>query len=98
MNEFLQHSWWMLALRGMAAVLFGVLALAWPDLTLLMLVALFAAFALVSGGASVWAAYKAHKGAEGRWLIALIGVIGIGAGAATIAHPLPTPFVLILGV
>jgi hypothetical protein len=48
MNELLLRSWWMLALRGLVALLFGVLALLWPGLTLLWLVALFAAYALVT--------------------------------------------------
>jgi hypothetical protein len=52
MNELLLRSWWMLALRGLVALLFGVLALLWPGLTLLWLVALFAAYALVTRGSS----------------------------------------------
>ncbi|MGO9204803.1 MAG: DUF308 domain-containing protein [Candidatus Limnocylindrales bacterium] len=37
----------MLALRGILAIAFGVAALAWPGLTLVMLVALFGAYAIV---------------------------------------------------
>ena len=46
MNELLARSWWMLALNGIAALLFGVLALIWPAITLLTLVVLFAAWAI----------------------------------------------------
>ncbi|WP_345388835.1 DUF308 domain-containing protein [Nonomuraea salmonea] len=43
------RSWWLLLVRGIAAVIFGILALIWPGLTLLALVIFFGAYALVSG-------------------------------------------------
>ena len=54
MAKAISQTWWMFALRGAVALLFGILALALPGLTLLWLVALFAAFALLSGGVSTW--------------------------------------------
>ena len=56
MDELLGRAWWMLALRGAAGILFGLLALFWPGLTLLILVAMFAAYALIGGVAAVSAA------------------------------------------
>ena len=49
MDDLLSRSWWMLALRGVLALAFGILAFIWPSLTLAALVALFAAYALISG-------------------------------------------------
>jgi len=44
-----QHHWWLFLLRGIAALAFGVLTLAWPGATLLVLMAFIAAYALVDG-------------------------------------------------
>jgi uncharacterized membrane protein HdeD (DUF308 family) len=46
----LSRSWWILAVRGAAAVIFGLLALIWPQITLLALVLVFGAYAFIDGG------------------------------------------------
>src|ERR1700690_1231905 len=51
--------WWMLVVRGIAAVSFGVLALAWPGISLLAFVLLWGAYALVDGAAAVALAARA---------------------------------------
>lgn len=62
MHTLLGHAWWMLALRGAAGVIFGVLALALPGLTLTFLVALYAAFAMVGGVGTISGAIRhRHK-------------------------------------
>src|SRR5215471_2748301 len=45
----LARSWWLILLRGLAGIAFGVLAFAWPALTLLTLVLLYGAYALIDG-------------------------------------------------
>jgi uncharacterized membrane protein HdeD (DUF308 family) len=86
----------MFAWRGVVALLFGVLALAWPGLTLLWLVALFAAYALIGGGISVVAGIKFRKSADYWWLALLLGLVSLGAGVIAILHPGLTALVLVL--
>jgi uncharacterized membrane protein HdeD (DUF308 family) len=60
--DTLRRNWWLLALRGLAAVVFGALAFVWPGATLITLVWLFGGFALVNGVLSLAVAAKAPKG------------------------------------
>lgn len=96
MESFLVRSWWVLALRGLAGVLFGVLALAWPGLTLLTLILLFAAYALVAGFASVAGAIHHRRTEDDWWVAMLLGLVSIGAGAAAVLNPAVTALVLVL--
>jgi len=96
MNDMLCRSWWMPALRGVFAIAFAILALGWPGLTLLGLVALFAAYALLSGIASVVAAMRHRKSHEDWWLPLLLGIAGIAAGMIAVFHPGLTIVVLVL--
>jgi uncharacterized membrane protein HdeD (DUF308 family) len=96
MDELLLRSWWMLALRGVIALLFGVLAIVWPGLTLLWLVALFAAYALLGGVASVIGAVRHRHSDEKWWLILLLGLVSIGAGVSAILYPGLTALLLVL--
>jgi uncharacterized membrane protein HdeD (DUF308 family) len=89
----LARHWWVIALRGLAAVLFGVLAFAWPGMTLAVLVLLFGAYALIDGILAV--AVAARGGTDHRWVLGLEGVVGVLAGLATFAFPGLTALVLL---
>src|SRR3979411_158346 len=80
-------NWWLLALRGLVAVLFGVLAFVWPGATLITLVWLFGAFALVNGLLSLMLAAKAPKGYPRIGSLILGGLLGILAGLLTFVMP-----------
>jgi uncharacterized membrane protein HdeD (DUF308 family) len=96
MKELLARSWWMLALQGLVALLFGVLAVLWPGLTLLWLVALFAAYAIISGGAALYGAVKNRTMDTGWWLILLLGLVSVAAGVLAIFYPGLTALALVL--
>jgi uncharacterized membrane protein HdeD (DUF308 family) len=94
MLDSLARYWWMVVLRGAVAVVFGLLALIWPDVTLLALIVLFGAYALVDGVFALVAAFGPN--AEGRrfWL-ALQGIAGIAIGVITFVWPDVTTLVLL---
>lgn len=94
MNDTLLRSWWVPALRGVIAILFGAVTLYWPQLTLLVLVSLFAGYAIFTGIVSVAGAIRNHTHDDHWWLFLIIGLVGIGAGIITIIHPAITAVVL----
>jgi len=96
MKELLARSWWMLALQGIVALLFGVLALLLPGLTLLWLVAMFAAYALITGAIALYGAVKNRTMDKGWWLILLLGLVSVAAGVLAIFNPGLTALALVL--
>jgi uncharacterized membrane protein HdeD (DUF308 family) len=85
----------LLALRGILAIAFGVAALAWPGLTLVVLVALFGAYAIVDGVIAILAVMR-HK-ERGRWWVVLVeGILGVAAGLVALAVPGITAVTLVL--
>ncbi len=94
MVHALAKNWWLLLLRGIAAIIFGVLAFVWPGLTLLTLILFYGAFALVDGVLAIVAAITG--GAPGsRWWLAIVGLVGIAAGLLTFLMPGVSAFVLL---
>lgn len=83
----LSRNWWLVLLRGVLAILFGIFALSRPGLTLAMLVLFFGVYALVDGVFSVCAAIGGSRHREARWLLLLEGLIGIGLGFLTLQAP-----------
>jgi uncharacterized membrane protein HdeD (DUF308 family) len=81
-------NWRTLAVRGVAAVIFGLLALVWPAITLHALVILFGAFVLVDGAMMLAAAITGAPRAAGRRrLLVLQGLLGVAAGIITFVWP-----------
>ena len=94
MVHALAKNWWLLLLRGIAAIIFGVLAFAWPGITLLTLILFYGAFALVDGVLAVIAAITGGAPAP-RWWLAIIGLLGIAAVLLTFLMPGLTALVLL---
>lgn len=90
MLDALAKNWWLLLLRGILAVLFGLLAFVWPGITLMALVLLFGAYAIVDGVTALWAGGSARI-----WGLVLLGLLGIGAGIYTFVYPGVTAIALL---
>ncbi len=83
----LSRGWWRLLLRGMAAIVFGVLTWLRPGISLAALVLLFGAYALADGILSVWTAIAGRRDQEYWWVLLLGGLLGIGVGLLTFYVP-----------
>jgi uncharacterized membrane protein HdeD (DUF308 family) len=95
MQRVLAQSWWHLLVRGVAAFAFGVLALLWPGATLYFLIAVFAAYALISGAASLASALR-HREEGGWWLLLLFSLVSLAAGIVAIVYPGLTALALVV--
>ncbi len=95
MLHALARNWWLILLRGICAILFGVLAFIWPGITLLTLALLYGIFALIEGGLALAAAIMGGAPAP-RWWLAVAGLLGIAVGILTIMMPGMTAILLVL--
>ena len=89
-------SWWALVLRGLAAIAFGVLAFAWPQITLTALVFLWGAYALVDGAFAIAAGVKSHGENKRWWVLLLEGILGVAAGLVAFLVPGITALALLI--
>jgi uncharacterized membrane protein HdeD (DUF308 family) len=94
MLEPLARNWWLILLRGALSILFGVLTLVWPGLTLFTLIIFYGVFALFDGFFSLAAAITGGTPMP-RWWLALVGILGILVGLVTLAWPGITGIVLL---
>jgi len=91
----LARSWMLLLQRGGLAILFGVLALLWPALTLDVLVLLFGGYALIDGVLALAVAIPNSDEDRPLWPLILQGATGIAAGLVTFYWPRITALVLL---
>jgi uncharacterized membrane protein HdeD (DUF308 family) len=88
LSEFLSRSWWIVLLRGVLAILFGIAAIAWPGVTLATFTTFFAAYVLIDGIFDVVHAIRHRKDLEHWGLELIAGITGIAFGAFALSVPL----------
>lgn len=96
MRELLAEFWWVLVLRGVCAIAFGVFAFLWPGVTIEVLIAFFGAYMLVDGVFTVIAAIRGRRH-RAHWVVLLLeGLLGIGIGIITWIAPFAAGLALLL--
>jgi uncharacterized membrane protein HdeD (DUF308 family) len=94
--DSLSRNWWVVVLRGLAGILFGVITFMAPGISLAALVLLFGAYAFADGILAIISAVR-RRGADRWWLLLLEGIAGIGAGVVTVLWPGITAIALLTG-
>ncbi|HET9068640.1 MAG TPA: HdeD family acid-resistance protein [Amaricoccus sp.] len=93
----LAEYWWLVLLRGIAAVVFGLLAFFMPGVAGLSLVFLWGAYTLADGILSLWAGIAGKEASTGsRWWLAITGLLGIAAGLIAFFAPGLTAGILLI--
>ena len=87
LSSILRYSWWMLLLRGLAAIAFGVLTWMQPGITLATLLLFYGAYALVDGMFAIWTALSGRHHHESWWMLLLEGLFGAVLGALALFAP-----------
>jgi len=87
MLGLISRHWWVMLLRGALAIVFGIIAIVWPGLTLLGLIWLFGAYAIGDGAVEIWSGIQNRNRHDRWWVEILIGLAGIVAGILVISWP-----------
>ena len=96
MLDRMSRDWWIIALQGVAGIVFGVLAFVWPEMTLLALVFLFGAYAIVDGVLALVRGFRREGGRGPDWWQVILGVVGVAAGVIAFAAPDISAYALLL--
>lgn len=96
LSTLMSRYWWVLLLRGALAIVFGMVALGYPGMTLATLVLTFAFFAFIDGIANVCHGIGGRKDNESWWVLLLEGLLGIAFGVITFQAPAITALLLLL--
>lgn len=87
MLQEIAGNWWVLLIRGIAAILLGIFAFTWPGITLAILVIMFGIYALLDGVSAIGFGFANYRTDNSWWEMGLIGLLGILAGIITLIWP-----------
>ena len=99
MSRHLSEIWWMLLLRGIALLLFGVVAVLWPGLTLVAIATAFAVYLLFAGVINIISGIRGEARLSLWWLTLILGLAEIGVGIYLLKNNLVlATFIAVLGI
>jgi uncharacterized membrane protein HdeD (DUF308 family) len=96
LTSILSRYWWTTLLRGIAWIVFGLIVLAMPGVSLVVLTLLVGAFLLVDGVTRIISGIGGHSTSEHWWVLLLTGAAGIVVGVLTFVDPAMTALALLL--
>ncbi|SDH03897.1 Uncharacterized membrane protein HdeD, DUF308 family [Rhodococcus triatomae] len=94
-SSLAKQVWWIALIRGIFAIIFGIIALAWPQITVLALVVVFGVYAIIDGVVAVARAVQHRKIDSGWGWWAALGVVSVVAGIVALVWPGITAVVLL---
>lgn len=94
MLNAMARNWWLFALRGVFAILFGLMAWIWPGMTLQVLTLIFAFYAFVDGIFTIYSAFSRSRQEQRGWLL-VEGILETLAGIITFIWPAITVLALL---
>jgi uncharacterized membrane protein HdeD (DUF308 family) len=87
MLDIFLRSWWVLILRGLFAIILGLIALVWPGITVFVIVTVIGAVLLLDGLIEIWVGFLGRGHQPGWWTDELLGILAVVAGIAILAWP-----------
>ena len=94
-SNILSRFWWTTLCRGILWILFGLIIIAQPGISLMALILLFGLVFLVDGLASLFAAFGGRDESENWWVLLFAGLAGIAVGLLTFFYPGATALTLL---
>lgn len=89
-------NWWLLLLRGIAAIMFGAMALAWPGLTVYVLLIVFGAYAVFDGIMAIVVAFQRKSEDDNWWVWLAEGALSIIIGLMALFWPAATALAFVI--
>ncbi len=83
----LARNWWLVALRGLLAILFGAAAFVWPGLTWLVLILMFGVYAILDGIFAMVSGIFQSRYSPRWWVFLVEGFISLIAGVIVLLQP-----------
>ena len=94
MKQILHRAWRHLLVTGICSLLFGILALVWPAISLFTLIWMFAAFIIIQGIVIMVGALQSRKDEKNWWLLLLYGLLCVATGVVAGLYPGLTTIIL----